>query len=295
VALHEDLVEALQLIADPKERQQQQAILEKYPQFGEGWLRQSDYSKKQTQLQKERETFETQAATQKAEHERWEKWYNENKPEYDRVFDENKTLKAAEVELKKQLAERPAAEGELDEAALQAKLEQLAASKGFVSQAEITKLVSDAATAKAKELSEQFVGSTLPAAMHYAYKLGELRDSYKDEFKDRFDDMAFSKHFESRNWDADPRKAMDLAFEDFVKDKRHQKAIEDAKAQGAKEERDKFSSNNIPGSSAAPEPGPLNTFLQNVKPVATIPDNVRPGDFSLARAAAAELRSEGKS
>lgn len=285
MALKKGIDEVLALIADPKERAAQAAMFEKYPVLQDGYLAQADYSSKSDKLRQEREKIE-------ADHKAWEKWYadaNATAAEKDKLATE------AEARVKTLEAQVAAAAngGDVDQAqinaAVEARVAELAKTSGYVSKADM-----DAIVQQEVKRAQEFI----PQAMTHAMTIGKLGRKYEREFTGKeFDDFAFNKFVADNGF-----KELDKAYDAYVSEDRKKLEIDAAVKKAVEENeaklRTEFSAQSptgVPGSGAFPQsaPGPVQMLVQGTKPAGEIPD-YRLGDGTAARLAGQELRAEGK-
>lgn len=270
--------------ADPAGAKEMRASLEKYPtlqtKVQEGVLRQSDFDRKHNELKADVEYGKTMKA-----------WADTNKPEYERMVEENRKAKEEVAELERKVAlasgsaaaAAAAAGGNVDAAALTATvLDKL---KGqYATPTEINALVA----AEAKKYNEEFFKTTFPNAAKWQAEYTNAQLQYHAETGKYLDDEVFTKFMLDAKI-ASPKKG----FEDFMAPARQAKEVEDKAEIRAKEilaER----GGGFPGSSGSPGGGHLQVRL--TKKDAADPlfnKDAELGDGSLAAMAATELATEG--
>jgi hypothetical protein len=272
MALKPELEELLLTIKDETEREAQRKLLEKYPQFGEGHLRQSDYDRKMNEVKTDREKEAIALQTARDNAAKWQKWYEDNSPRHTQLMDEYKKVSERNKELEEQV--KKAAEGaggggaagggggEVDETKLMSKVQEEISKRGYVSK------------------------DTLPHVLEWNQKMMDFNYEHRQEFGEPFDRKAFSKFVAEKKIED-----LDEAYKAFVGDKRTENKI---KTETEKRVKDELSKRNIPGTGAAPTPsemGPLQ-LRRNGKGPDGLPEDATLSAASMA--AAAELRAEGK-
>lgn len=297
MALKKELEELLaSAFPDEKDREEQRKLLEKYPTFGEGFLRQSDYDRKMNEVKSDRQKEQEALQTARELAAKWQKWADDNKPVHENLLTEYKKISDRNKELEEIVAK--AAEGgggggtgggggePVDEKKLMERVNSEIGKRGFVSNAEVAKIVEEQAKKIAKEERDAFFKETLPNMMEYSQKLTDFSFSHRQEFNEPFDRKAFSK-FVADNKLED----MDKAYDMFVGEKRTERKI---KEETEKRVQAELSKRNFPGSGATPSPelGPVEARFKTGKGTDGLPADATIS--AAAMAAAAELRAEGK-
>jgi hypothetical protein len=296
MALKPELEELLLTIKDETEREAQRKLLEKYPQFGEGHLRQSDYDRKMNEVKTDREKEAIALQTARDNAAKWQKWYEDNSPRHTQLMDEYKKVSERNKELEEQV--KKAAEGaggggatgggggEVDETKLMSKVQEEISKRGYVSKDDVAKIVTEEAKKMAEEERKAFFKDTLPHVLEWNQKMMDFNYEHRQEFGEPFDRKAFSKFVAEKKIED-----LDEAYKAFVGDKRTENKI---KTETEKRVKDELSKRNIPGTGAAPTPsemGPLQ-LRRNGKGPDGLPEDATLSAASMA--AAAELRAEGK-
>lgn len=296
MALKKELEELLaSAFPDEKDREEQRKLLEKYPTFGEGFLRQSDYDRKMNEVKTDRQKEQEALQTARELATKWQKWADDNKPIHENLLAEYKKITDRNKELEEQVAK--AAEGggggagggggePVDEKKLMDKVNAEIAKRGFVSNAEMAKIVEEQARKIAAEERAAFFKETLPNMMEYSQKLTDFSFSHRQEFNEPFDRKAFSKYVADNKIED-----MDRAYDMFVGEKRTEKKIKDETEKRVQAE---LSKRNFPGSGAVPSPelGPIEARFKTGKGSDGLPADATIS--AAAMAAAAELRAENK-
>lgn len=290
----EDLIKELEAV-DPTAAKAQRALLEQYPVLQkptqEQRLRQSDYSKKNTELDDARAKFK--------EH---DEWYKQAKPafdvmktERDTAVEENAKLKTEQDKKVKEAvaAATAAAGGDPDNPATADKITEAVLAKlgDGASPAKIAEVVAAEVKKFGAEQSKAFFETTFPKAARWQANFTSAQLTYYNETKEILDTEKFSK-FMTDNKIEDPLKGL----EEFMKPIREKKEIDakvEARFQEVLKER---SQEGVPGASGTPSlPGPMQIRLGKRDPNDSLfSGKGELGDNSGAAAAAAELTAEGK-
>lgn len=278
--------------ADDKEIEQLRGSLEKHQPLRDGFLRQSDYDRKFNDIKAEREREATVLEAAKKKAEDWQKWADKNKPIHENLLTEYEKSQKAVKELEEKVAAATsggggggAGGGEVDEAKIMERVKAVIEQRGKIPTAEeIQKIAMEEAKKLSTEAQNAFFKDTLPAAMEYSAKMNDFAFDHHEEFKERFDRIAFAKFVTEKRIND-----LDEGYKQFVGDKRTENKI---KVETDKRVKDELSKRNLPGSGAEPAPSELGV-LQNRR----AGKDVLAADATIAEAsakAAAELRAEGK-
>lgn len=307
----EEILAAAQLSAD--ESKLIDKIVQRVPEFKDGRLRQSDYSRQSTELQGRKKEYDDAVAL----NDRTQEWYQRVKPTWDTlvsagaVDDDGEPVWPTEkTRMAKELADAKAAAlagVDMDPAELTRRVEEIVKANGGVTQAEMKALVASEASKMAEEavgrkyteFQKEFNEKTIPfnmgmtaanslAALDYEKVTGE--EFTEDKQKELFTLMTKENNF-------NPRAVMKLMLEP-VKQK---KATEDeidrrANEKAAKMLRDRGELADdqpfipIPEKTVQPKGS-----LQKLMDLST-DEEADPATLIAAasRKAAAELRAEGK-
>jgi hypothetical protein len=279
----------------------QRALLEKHKTLGEGWLRQSDYSR----LADQTKAAEAAAVKSKKDADDWYKksldnYTNNNKAHEDALA----AIEAGEKErdaLKAQLAARASddgndkknQEGNVTEAQLKTAVEDEIKRRGYVSKEELPALIA----AEADKLRKNFYEKDLPASVEFQTAMQLLQWNHRDEFKEPLDNKAFSTWATDKGVAIDSRERLQAAYDLYVGPKRTDAEVKRRVEEGVKDE---MSKRGVPGTGTSqagpPALGAVQMRIQKDKglPEIVLDDTVKLGTGSLAAAAAAELRAEGK-
>jgi hypothetical protein len=293
MALSKALEELLATIEDPKDREEQRKLLEKYTvlqERNEGYLRQSDYDRKMNDSKDERKREQESLEAAKARAEKLQKWADENVPKHNKMLEEYSTLTKKNEELEEAVATAATGGGgggggEVDEAKLRAKVLEEIGKRGYVSQSEVIRIATEEAKKLAAEERASFFKDTLPMSMEYGMKMNDYSYDYREEFGKKFDRIAFAKFVTEKKMND-----LDEAYKLFVGDMRTEKTIT---TETEKRVKDELSKRNLPGSGAAPAADQMGHLEARRRG----PGDGLPADATIsqaAMAAAAELRSEGK-
>ena len=299
MALKAELEELLKVMK-PEEAEAQRKLFEAYPQLADGFLRQADYSRQVAEAR-------TRAEAAEAERKKNVEWWNSNKPVYDRTLTENEALKEENVKLKAAVesASRTAVGGQggdaVDLAAVtKAVMDQLTATGGRFTQADIDRIaeakakaiidsaVAEKVTAGVTAASDTFLKQTFPGVTNFLLDAIDLSFQHQAEFGKPLDRKALSDYMKEHKL-ASPKDA----YEQMVAPVRQEKEIERRAQERANQI---VTERGIPGSGApGGEPGPFQIRLSEdakVDPMAG--KDVKVGSGDLGRAAAAELVAEGR-
>jgi len=292
-------LEALLKVMAPEEAEAQRKIFEKYPSMGEGYLRQADYDR-----------FMNENKGKLTTAEKWKEWADRNITEVD-----GKTTSREAVALREQLSAVETEAAELRKKATEAVIAHggdpadvekvtaavLAKIGGEpTTKAEMARLVAEETTKTVgvalEKARKDFYEKDFAEATNWITGMNAVQFDYRDEFGKSLNRVEFAK-FMKDNGIADPIKA----YEAYVAPERKKKEIQTEadklyNDRVAKEKKDREERGEFPGSSGAPTPvGGLQLRLN--KKDETDPlfgKTVELGDGSVAAAAAADLRSEGK-
>ena len=300
MALEADLqavVDDLTKFVEPADADALKAIFEKNKKLAQevkdGRLRQSDYSK-----------FLNENKQKLADVDKWSAWANENIPRHEKLVDQfselqelNKTLETQVADYRDQVTKFQAGELNVDEAALDARVEKRVKDLGYVTQAEMQKIIkqeagtlaTEAARSQVTEGTTKFLTETWPAVQAINQAIIMKSFSHMKEFGEPLNDddvKAISDIMVERNLQ-DPRKAYDA----WVTPKRDAIKFESEVQKRVTELR---SNDGFPGVSGQPmmELGPVQ--LKNAGKIPELPADSKLGDNNAAMAAAAEMRTEGK-
>lgn len=295
MSLSPAVMELLGLIGNDEDRKQLQALAEKYEPLRGAVMRQSDY---------DRSMNEGKAKIQAAEDEskKWREWSERNVPkheellkDYDKATQENSTLKSQVEDLTRKVAAGAGGNGNgnggggaLDQKQIVADVMKELGGKP-VSQKELTDLVVAKVAETASTMRDKFYKEDLPQSLNWQSAMLAAQMDYQTEMgksMTREKRQEFSK-FILDNKIQDPGEGLDR----WLAKDREEKRVSAEVDRRVKEE---MSKRQMPGvSSAAPaDSGPLQTYLGGKAP--KIPEGSRPGDGSLAAAAADSLRADGK-
>ena len=282
MAISKAMEELLATIKDEAARAVFRAQLESNAEVAahfEGNLRQSDYDRQMNANKAEVERLKALEETAR----KWQDWAKDNVPKHEKAVAELRA-KEAELEALKNNGGGGDNNAGLTEAQILEKVNKELAAKGYMSKADLDTALKAAADAREKD----FLEKTFPSTMAWQSTMNDLQWVHRDEFKTPLDTVALSKFMVEKKIN-DPRQAFDLFVAEPRMKAREEKLTEDW-------EKDFRSKNNLPGTGAAPAPemGPLEMRLKNVKMPVEIPDGTSPGDGRLASMAAQELRAEGK-
>jgi hypothetical protein len=259
----------------------------------DGRLRQADYSR-----------FLNENRQKLAKVDEWKTWADKNVPlhqklveDYTTLENSHKTLQQQADDYREKLAKVQAGEMDVDEATLNARIDQRL-SGGYYTRSEIDKIVKDEAQKMAREestqtlngLTNKFLTETWPAATEIMSTLIECSFSHQQEFGtplSRDQRKEIGDLMKSRNIE-DPLKA----YESWVEPKRSQKRNDEEVDRRVNE---RLQNQNFPGVSGVPveDLGPMQARkVEGALP--KLPDDAVLGEGSLAMAAAQELRKDGK-
>lgn len=290
---NEDLANLIGFIQDEADRKSAISLLEKYEPLRAGYLRQQDYDRNMDGWKAKVKEADDKINI-------WQDWYNRNNPIFETTVQENERLKTENTDLQGKIKTAtehatPPTNGNgsgqpIDQVQLSNLVEERLKGRGYVSQAEVTKIAQEEAQKLANTAQDRFFKETLPASIEFQSTILDLQFQHRDEFGKPLDRGAFAK-FMKENQMTDPVKA----YEQFVSETRTAKHI---KTEVDKQVKDELSKHNVPGTMAQPSPqelGPMQLKIgKKDLPEIVYDESIRPGDNRLAREAAAELRAEGK-
>lgn len=292
----EELNDLLSLL-EPADAEIQRTLIEKNAKFAQelkdGRLRQSDYSKFMNEKKSELE-YAGKMRT----------WADENVPkhtqlvkDYETLDNTRKTLEQQVNDYREQVTKFQSGELNVDEAALDARVEQRVKALGYVTRAdmdaivkqEATKLAKEESLSAVKEATTKFLTETWPAAQAINSAIIMKSFEHLQEFGKPLNDddlKGISAMMTERNI-VDPRKA----YDEWISPKRNEVKVNAEVERRVAEEVSKRA--GFPGVSGVPtsEMGPMQQKAAGVLP--ELPGGVL-GDNSAAMAAAKEFRSEGK-
>lgn len=248
------------IIPNGSDRKVLEDVAAKYPALRESILRQSDYSRKMDELQRERQTLQ-----ERVEHgEQWDNWYRQNwvpdalgpglgatKRELEHV----KKLKEAEKQLA-EMQQRIEVGGEVTFDELNNYLDKKFQETGVARKEDIDRVVNEKASGV-----EQFVQKNLEGYTHLATRTPVIALKHFKEFGEVLDPEGLIE-FALKNKKPD----LDTAYDDFVKDQREQKAAkqrEEELERVRREEREKIfaergmSPSSMPDDNGSPDVGPM--------------------------------------
>jgi hypothetical protein len=308
MALSKALEELLAQVKDEGDRKELQSRFEKYDFLQtrfEGNLRQEDYDRNLNKVKADRAKEQEELKVSKEYADKMKVWAEKNVPKHEELVknygeletkykDLDEKYKITEVAAK--AAEAAGGDGKtVDAAELAKRVDEVIATRGYVSQKEVQKIADEEArklvAEEAGKLRDNFYKTDIPNFMGFITAMTNLQFRHRDEFKEALDPVAFSKFMVDEKIE-DPIKAYDR----FTVEKRS--AADKVRIEAEirdKVEKDFASKHNLPGSGAPPasELGPVQMARMNKTP--HIPATAEAGDsHELAYAAAAELRQEGK-
>jgi truncated hemoglobin YjbI len=267
-------------------------LLEASPGFSkeikEGYLRQSDYSRKMNEFDADRNKFAGEKKTMVD-------WYERNKSRHEQLMSDYSTAQSTINDLRSQI-DRKVESGEItqDEAqSVAARVDARLKEIGYTSKSELQQLITETAEkiadARVKAQTDRFLTETWPAATEIQGRVNEAQFMAMKEFGSPLS-------MEQRKEVADLMKERNImdpvkAYNEWAAPIR-QKAEFDKKVED--EVSSRMSKQHFPGVSgpSIADMGPLQAARAGQVP--KLPDNAVVGDGSAAAAAAAELRSEGR-
>ena len=265
------------------------------PTLAEGWLRQSDYDRKQN-LSKA-EVDKAQKRTQELED-----WYKDNEPIHKAALERSRELEAKYAEVEQQLNEaraRRAAEGgdQVDAAELEKRVKEemtkLQATYGYVTKADTEKIIQEQTVKLAQDESKKFIDEaskkffeeTLPATANFAADIAEICFDHKSEFGEYLDRKKLAEFMTERKL-INPKDG----YAEFVKPQRDERAF---KLRVDEEVKQRVSGMALNGNMVSPTGAvmPKGAIQMKVeKDAAAAGNNLN----VLVNQAAQELRQEGK-
>ena len=300
----------LDLLATIKDEDDRKILAEKFEKYEpiqkrfEGNLRQEDYDRQMNESKKSLEE-----AVGKAKE--WQTWADTNVPRHQNLLDEHRRATERNQALEKQVKEANdklalAGTGGEDmteeqlkkvEESVQSRIAGRIVSKDEVQTIITQELgkVNDTVTKIRKEAEDQMNKVTLPAWSAFVKESTRVQFRHRDDFGKPLDEDAFIKFVADGKYESTSgsmKEAFNRAYDDFTREARDKAKEEKMREDIEKDVRSKIT---IPGSGVSPVPelGAVEMMRRNHKEPA-VPEGAKLGDGSLAAAAAAELRSEGK-
>lgn len=307
----EEILAEAKLSAD--ERKLIDNIAQRVPEFKEGRLRQSDYSRRLTEIEARKKDYDAAIAHQATVQE----WFDERKPSWDKlkeagmVDDEFNPLWLTEREkLQKELddAKKAALAGavDMDPAELDKRVREIVKAAGGVTSEELKglyaseskKIAQEVVDAKYLEVQTEFNTKTIPFTMSMAASNGLAAQDYErvtgEEWNDDKQKELYALMAKENNMN--PRAAMKIMLKPVIEKKEREAEI---KAEGRKEaerilrERGQLGDNEpfipIPEKTTQPK-GSLQKMLEASMGEGDTETLIREGGHK----AAAELQAEGK-
>lgn len=304
----EEILAAAQLSAD--ERKLLDNIVQKVPEFKDGRLRQADYSRKLTELEKQEKEYKDALAY----NERMKAWADEKVPIWESLVEagvideESKPIWPEEkTRLEKELEEaRKSLGGDMDPAELDKRVKAIVAESGLSLTAEQyrnlyasegKKLVEETINAKYKEFETNFNEKTIPFTTGFATSMALMATKYEKETGKEFTDEDQKAVFElmAKEKDFNPRSAVTKYMEPVVREKKTAAEVErlaEERAQKIIAERGGLPGGGSEGHYPTGEArGSLQKMLEES---AAAEGDVETLAMAASRKAAAELRSAGK-
>jgi hypothetical protein len=274
----------------------QRALLEKHASLQkpmqEGVLRQTDYSRKLNEQK-----------TQLEEADKWKKWADKNFPiheqlvkDYSAVEAERDRLRTENTEMEAKIKAAVTSSGtnddgtkKIDEAELTKRVREQIAREGVpTTKAELSALIQAEAQKLNQAATDKFFKETFPQSAAFITGLVDVQWKHRDEFGKPLDREKFAA-FMTENKIADPA----TAYDRYVGDERRKKEI-DAEVQRRLDEVKKTNPDAFAGSSG-PSQGHFQIRLNKKgEGDPLVPATAELGDGTLAMAAAAEMRGEGR-
>lgn len=261
----------------------------------EGWLRQSDYDRKQNLSKAEVEKAQKRTTE-------LEDWYKDNKPIHDAALERSRELEAKYTEVEQQLKEaraQRAAEGgdQVDAAELSKRVQEevakLQQTYGYVTRADTEKIIHDQTAKLAQDESKKFIDEasrkfyeeTLPATANFAADIAEICFDHKSEFGEYLDRKKLAEYMTERKI-VNPKDG----YTEYVKPRRDEITF---KTKVDEEVKQRLSGMALSGQMVSATGGvmPKGAVQMRVEK-----DNAAAGNTTgvLAMQAAQELRAEGK-
>jgi hypothetical protein len=302
MALSEALEELLKLIPDEKDREAQRQQLEKYEVLRSGYLRQADYDRNMNNWKKEKTALEQEREKALGIAREWETWGKTNKPRHDQLLTEHEALIKERDELMQKVQEATARaslglENDMDAQTVLKAVQDEIGKRGYVSRQDIDTIIAQKAAELAKDEVAKtleaerkvFFEQTFPQATRFQLDLNSVQFKHQRGFNEDLNVDEFLQYMKDKKLTN-----VNEAYESFMAPKKMELEIKQRVAAEV-EKLKKESPTGVPGTLAppAPELGPVQLFKMK-KYEAQIPENAEAGDGSLAHAAAAELRAEGK-
>jgi phosphoglycolate phosphatase-like HAD superfamily hydrolase len=310
--LSKPLTELLATITDERERNEITQRFEKYPQLQERFtdgLRLDEFNRKMNEQAEEKKKLESaaRAATDRAAE--LQKWWEDNKPIYDRTVSENKQLKSEkeQLEAKVQDALKRHADGDLLdddqrkllEASIEQRLQAFERKLGTpATKEEVALIVRQEVESHGKKLEDQFFKETFPTTVQVINQMNRYQMRYFHEFGKEMDTNEFMKFLHGRNQIV----ATDELYGDFTSPQRKElekeKMEKEINERVEKEVQQRLSNANYPGGGNgavhSPEIGIVQQLMRGTKPTENELQDPNVALRIATTEAAQELRQEGK-
>lgn len=289
MALSEALEELLGTMSE-EDRVAYRQMLDKYPGVKESHLRQSDYSRQNSELQREREAFKAETEQDRKQIAEWYTWHEK---QAEREGERERAVEAAKAEaetLRKQIAESTSRQGNgtvVDQTQIRGEVEQALAGRKFITGDEVERAVAAALAKQAEPFMKQ-VGDRLNGQAEFNRRWTRAEIQHQNEFGKPLDDDAFMKYMAEKKH-SDPL----VGYDQFVAKERRDREMNKIREDIRKEVEAEYSAKHIPGSGAVPESemSPIELMQRGKLPQ----DITAPmGSSASAQLLADELRKMGK-
>lgn len=248
MALNEHLETLIGSLKSPEQQQQLRSILEAEPQIGEGWQRQSDYSRNMDALRRQREEHEAAMADERQKVAQWKAFHDSEAAREEQYRSELEARRLEIEQLRSKMAEPRGDEderyrgGEGGESVMDA-VNNALASRGFVSKQDVQASIQAAAAEFQKRYEAQRA-----ADMRFTGALSDQCRRYEREFNKPLASEELLKFMADKSL-FDPAVAVDQ----YAAKDREDAMIAKLRKEIQEEERAKASAARLPGSNAMPD------------------------------------------
>jgi len=289
MAINEHLETLISTLGSPEQQTQLRTLLEANPALGEGWMRQSDYSRRQDELRRQREEYEASMATERSSVAAWRQFHE---GEAAREEQYKRELAARTQELEQLRAARAASGNNGDDGddhgnseSVMDVVNKALSSRGYLTQADVDAKVS----AAAKKFQEEYQAQRV-ADLTFTGAVGDQCRRFEREFNKPLASVELVKFMAERGIN-DPAVAMDA----YAAKDRETLLIEKIREEVRAEEKAKLSAARLPGANAAPDSMiTARQRLEQGKSATPLPAGQTFGKGHLGEAIAARRAAEGK-
>lgn len=235
--------EALLATLKPEDADSLRAIAERYPEVNDGYLRQSDYSSRSAELDRQRREMAAREAENNRQIAEWEAFHEGEVQRQQAINEEMEQLRSASQN--RMVTPQAQAEGDASD-----KLAELMRSGKFVGQDDVARMIREEATRLIKQEAQAFSEQVVKfnaASNERQMKMLRAELQHQKEFNAPLP-PEFSKFMVEKNV-PDP----EVAYEQFVSKPRREREVEQLRSQIREEMKKEYSARAIPGAGAQTE------------------------------------------